>query len=90
MGASDPIVLPLDARARELLLRYAYPFEPLRSELELPRRSRRVACDRFDLEHLLGNLAYSINHCEDGSLQEELNELYEELELYERSGDRLL
>ena len=77
------ITLELDARERQLILDHGYPFDGLKRRLELRRESddvEEVPCNPFELEQLLGDLAYTINRCKNNALQDELNELFEDLE----------
>ncbi len=81
--SNDRIKLTLTRWDRDLILAHGYPFPGLRVVLEaVPNSKDRVVvrCDPFDVEHLLGDLAYSINHCADDLLQMQLNELYESIE----------
>lgn len=77
-----PIELRLSAEDRRLILEHGYPFPEL--EAELRRLANRkgeavVPCDPFEIEQLLGDLAYSNNHAANRALGERLNLLYEDI-----------
>ena len=46
--------------------------------------------DRYELERLIGDLCYSINHMQSGALQNQLLTLCDRLEAAERYGDGML
>lgn len=75
------------AAASGLLLRYGYPLPESGAALKACAASHDIECipiDRFNLEHLIGNLYYSINQTESGPLQDDLLELCNRLEPAER------
>ena len=88
--ARDSITIRLTPAERSLLLRYGYPFEQSEAALEACAKSQdieRVPIDRFNLEHLIGNLCYAINRMKLGRLHDQLFELCDRLEAAERYGD---
>ncbi len=69
---------------RVLLQAHGYPFSEVEAELSgVPATVdlAELAFERFDIEQMLGDLAWSINHCSNRDLQERLDELYECIEL---------
>ncbi len=79
MSGRKSVMLTLSQSDRELILEHGYPFPKLRKELNSIRESRddvAVPCERYELVQLLGDLARSINDCEDDDLQLLLDELY--------------
>jgi hypothetical protein len=53
------VELDLEPIERDLILRYGFPFEPIKSAL---RSSHPISPSRVDLEHVVGELSRSINH----------------------------
>ncbi len=86
----EAIEIELLPEERELLLKYGYPFQAARSQLEACSASPDVevlTISRFYLNQLIGDLSYSINKRTKGRIQRELIELCERLEIAERYGD---
>ena len=82
--SSDPV------EERELLLKYGYPFEDDRIQLEKVATSADVEVliiSRFYLNQLIGDLSWSINKRTKGKTQRDLTELCDRLETVERRGD---
>lgn len=87
------IKLQLTPEERSLLLDYGYPFERFREALkacEASPNAEIVPIDDFELERLIGDLCYSINHRTRGATQDDLAELCDRLEYAERTGDGML
>ena len=61
----ETIDMEITPRERSQLLRYGYPFLRIKAALEAHSASKRtevVPLDRFELERLIGDLSYTINH----------------------------
>lgn len=89
----ETIDMELTPRERSQLLRYGYPFARIRAALEAHSDSKRtevLPLDRFELERLIGDLSYTINHMEPGTIQDQLFTLCDRLEAAERYGDGML
>lgn len=89
----EVVEIQLTSAERSLLLRYGYPFERIKHALKACSKSdaiELVPMDRLELERLIGDLSYSINHMEAGALQNRLNDLCDRLEAAERHGDGML
>lgn len=89
----ETIEIQLTSEERSLLLKYGYPFEPIKLSLEACEASHRieiVSMDSFYLGQLIGDLCYSINHMEGGPLQNQLLDLCDRLEAAEKYGDGML
>jgi hypothetical protein len=74
---------------RDLILKHGYSFEELESALRAAKHLKEpipVDIDPFYLEHLLGELARSINHSRSDQLVDRLNDLYEHLGEASASG----
>ncbi len=87
------IKLQLTPHERSLLLKYGYPFEKFSKALKACEASpeiKIIPIDDFELEQLIGNVCYSINHSTRGSTQDDLAELCDRLEYAERTGDGML
>lgn len=91
--ARETIKIQLTPEERSLLLRYGYPFEQIEQALKACESSREieiVPMDRFELERLIGDVCYSINHRTSGATQNDLLELFDRLEYAEKYGDGML
>ena len=91
--ARETIKIQLSPEERSLLLRYGYPFEQIEEALKACESSREieiVPMDRFELERLIGDVCYSINHKTSGATQNDLLELCDRLEYAEKYGDGML
>ena len=91
--ASETIDIQLTPKERSLLLRYGYPFEQIERALKARESSRKVEMipmDRFELEHLIGDVCRSINQMKGGTTQNQLLDLCDRLEAAERYGDGML
>jgi hypothetical protein len=91
--ARETIDIQLTPEERALLLRYGYPFEQIEKALKACESSREieiVPMDRFELERLIGDVCYSINHKTRGATQHQLLELCDRLEYAEKYGDGML
>jgi len=91
--ARKTIKIQLTPEERSLLLRYGYPFEQIEEALKACESSREieiVPMDRFELERLIGDVCYSINHKTSGATQNDLLELCDRLEYAEKYGDGML
>jgi hypothetical protein len=91
--ARETIKIQLTPEERSLLLRYGYPFEQIEQALKACESSREieiVPMDRFELERLIGDVSYSINHKTSGATQNDLLELCDRLEYAEKYGDGML
>lgn len=89
----ETIDIQLTPEERSLLLRYGYPFERIERALKACVSSQDieiVPLDRFELERLIGDLSYSINHKTRGATQNQLLDLCDRLEYAEKSGDGML
>lgn len=89
----DAIAMQLTSAERTLLLRYGYPFAQIEQALKACSASKAieiVPLDRSELERLIGDLCYSINHTKPGALQNRLLTLCDRLEAAERYGDGML
>jgi hypothetical protein len=89
----EMIEIPLTPAERSLLLRYGYPFEQIERSLKACKASgdvEIVPMDRFELEHLIGNVCRSINHMTGGATQDQLLDLCDRLEAAEQYGDGML
>jgi hypothetical protein len=89
----ETIEIELTPEERSLLLKYGYPFEPIKLPLKAFEESQRieiVPMDSFYLGQLIGDLCHSINHMEGGSLQDQLFELCDRLEAAEKYGEGML
>lgn len=89
----EMIEIPLTPDERSLLLRYGYPFEQIERALKACEGSQDVEIvpmDRFELEHLIGDVCRTINHMEGGSTQDQLLDLCDRLEGAEQYGDGML
>ena len=86
----EAIEIELLPEERQLLLEYGYPFPDAKSQLEQCAASADVevlTISRFYLNHLIGDLCYSINKRTKGKTQQALIELCDRLENAERNGD---
>jgi hypothetical protein len=91
--ARETIKIQLTPEERSLLLRYGYPFQQIEQALKACESSREieiVPMDRFELERLIGDVCYSINHRTSGATQNDLLELFDRLEYAEKYGDGML
>ena len=82
--------LQLLREERDLILKHGYPFEPLAKALQRwPANAvyKRILISDFDLNMLIGELCRTINHAEAGEDEDELIELCDRLEYFERTGD---
>ena len=89
----ETIDIQLTAEERSLLLRYGYPFAQIEQALKACEASRDieiVPMDRFELERLIGDMSYSINHKTSGSTQNQLLDLCDRLEYAEKYRDGML
>ena len=89
----ETIDIQLTAEERSLLLRHGYPFQRIEQALKACASSpdiEIVPMDRFELEHLIGDVCRSINHMKSGATQNQLLELCDRLEYAEESGDGML
>ncbi len=86
----EALEIELLREERELLLKYGYPFNDARTQLEAAASSSDVEVliiSRFYLNQLIGDLSYSVNKRTKGKTQHDLNELCDRLEIVERYGD---
>jgi hypothetical protein len=85
-GSKRDATISLSVRDRELIQLHGFPHARLSADLvalaDSPRSSN-VAIDPFELERLIGDLSYSANHCEDGAVKSELNDLCDRLQAAE-------
>ncbi|MDA1229814.1 MAG: hypothetical protein O2856_03480 [Planctomycetota bacterium] len=91
--ARETIDIQLTPEERSLLLRHGYPFAGIEQALKACESSRGieiVPMDRFELEHLIGDVCRSINHMKGGTTQDQLFDLCDRLEAAERYGDGML
>ena len=91
--ARETIEIQLTPNERTLLMRYGYPFEGIEQALKARESSREIKMipmDRFELEHLIGDVCRSINHMTIGRTQDHLLDLCDRLEAAEKYGDGLL
>jgi len=91
--ARETIDIQLTPQERTLLLRYGYPFEQIEQALKACESSRDIEIipmDRFELEHLIGDVCRSINHMKGGTTQNQLLDVCDRLEAAERYGDGML
>jgi len=89
----ETIEIQLTPEERSLLLRHGYPFEQIENALKACEASpdiEIIPMDRFELEHLIGDVCRSINHMNDGALQDGLLDLCNRLEAAEQFGDGML
>ena len=89
----EVVEIQLTPAERSLLLRYGYPFERIERALKACSKSDAieiVPLDRFELDHLIGDVCRSINHMAAGALQDRLNDLCDRLQAAERYGDSML
>jgi hypothetical protein len=93
MAHEPAIKLQLLPDEQALLLKYGYPFEPEKKQLErLIARNDigMIAISPFYLDKLIGDLCYSINKRTRGRVQQQLIDLCDRLEYAERTGDGML
>ena len=91
--ARETIDIQLTPQERTLLLRYGYPFEQIEQALKACESSldiEIIPMDRFELEHLIGDVCRSINHMKGGTTQNQLLDVCDRLEAAERYGDGML
>ena len=91
--ARETIDIQLTLEERTLLMRYGYPFERIEQALKACESSRDieiVPMDRFELEHLIGDVCRSINQMNSGTKQNQLLDLCDRLEAAEKYGDGML
>jgi hypothetical protein len=84
------IKIELLPEEQALLLKYGYPFEHEKKQLEKMVATGDIGVLKikpFYLSRTIGDLSYSINKRTKGRVQSELNELCERLEYAERTGD---
>ena len=89
----ETIEIELTPEERSLLLKYGYPFDPIKlpfKALEESQYIEIVPMDSFYLGQLIGDLCYSINHMEGGHLQDQLFVLCDRLEAAEKHGEGIL
>lgn len=82
--------LQLLREERDLILKHGYPHEQLAKALQqwpANAASRRISISDFDLDMLIGELSRTINHAEAGKEEDELLDLCDRLEYFERTGD---
>ena len=83
LTAPDRVLLRLDKRERELVLRYGYPFDDLEQQLERAAENYGVvtiSIDPFYAEQLTADFVYSAKHLTDQELLEELDALITKIE----------
>ena len=91
--ARETIEIQLTPKERTLLMRYGYSFEGIEQALKACESSREITMipmDRFELEHLIGDVCRSINHMKSGRTQDQLLDLCDRLEAAERHGEGML
>ena len=91
--ARETIEIQLTPKERTLLMRYGYPFEGIERALKACQSSRKIEMipmDRFELEHLIGDVCRSINHMKLGTTLDQLMDLCDRLEAAEKYGDGML
>jgi hypothetical protein len=84
----EVIDIELTPAERDLILRYGYPFDRIRTALEACQASPRiqtVPIDVFELNQLIGDR--SINDMQRGAVRNKLLDLCDRLEAAERYGD---
>ena len=84
MSNPSEVTLKLTPVDRDLIRAHGYPFPAIKAALDAVPSEQDVAdvvCDRYYVELLLGDLARSINDCTDPVLLEDLDALYEGIEL---------
>ena len=89
----ETIEIQLTPEERTLLLRYGYPFERIALALKACEATpdiEIVPMDCFEFERLIGDVCRSINHMNDGTVQDQLLNLCDRLEAAEQSGDGML
>lgn len=75
---------------RDLILKYGYPFDRLKKNLQRWPASqgiRRISMSEYELSMLIGELCRSINHEQVGSDFDEVVDLCDRLEYAEKTGD---
>lgn len=76
-----PVQIELTKRHIELLLKYSYPFDDEREQLERMNGKKdefqKLSTDDFYAPRLIGDLAYSAKEVSDEMLLDELDELCE-------------
>ena len=93
MATRKVIKIELLPEEQKLLLKYGYPFDPEKRQLQKLIAGSRIgtlSIAPFYLEQLIGDLCYAINKCTTGRLQDQLAELCDRLEYIERTGDGTL
>lgn len=87
----DALEIELLPNERKLLLKYGYPYDDARQQLEKMVASKQVietlVISRHYLYQMIGDLCYSINKRTKGKVQADLLDLCERLESAERWGD---
>ena len=87
----DALEIQLLPKERKLLLKYGYPYDDARQQLEKMVKSKQVietlVISRYYLNQMIGDLCYSINKRTKGKVQADLLDLCERLESAERWGD---
>jgi hypothetical protein len=87
----DALEIELLPKERKLLLKYGYPYDDARQQLEKMVASKQVietmVISRYYLNQMIGDLCYSINKRTKGNVQADLLDLCERLESAERWGD---
>jgi hypothetical protein len=90
MTDDEVIEIELLPEERELLLKYGYPFQDAKAQLQKCASSPDVeilTITPFYLNQMIGDLSYSINKRTKGKVQRALFELCDRLEAAERYGD---
>ncbi len=87
----DALEIELLPPERKLLLKYGYPFDDARQQLESMVKSKRVVetlvISRYYLNLLIGDLCHAINKGTKGKVPSALYDLCDRLESVERWGD---
>lgn len=90
--AQEMIGIQLTSEERSLLMRWGYPFEQIEHALQACEARDDIAIvpmNRFEFEHLIGDLCRSINGMHGGALQNQLLDLCDRLEAAEQYGHGL-
>ncbi|MFC1743660.1 hypothetical protein ACFL35_06670 [Candidatus Riflebacteria bacterium] len=75
------IRLEFTAKMKKQLLEYAFPLSPLDKELRNPKK-KIFYLDKWTIAYLAGEIAGFSNNCNDKILVEDLEELYQYLDIY--------
>ena len=76
--SNEPIVLSFSHRERQLILKFGYPWEHLKEQLDEfknQNRNRLVEFSRMDLDMVSGNLSWAINKGKAEGYDQKLDEI---------------